>query len=600
MAIDINALKSLKNLFGDFQKSLNDVGSSVKGLDNEIRSNQATLAGLFGTSRDAVFALRKELAVSSAEITRLGGKDNEAFEIQKGFTEALNTNVVLQGELMTDLFLIGKAIGKTSEQMGEVVGKFQDVGITAGLIRDNIEDAAKLARRVGVNTSAVFDLVTRNLDKMTMFSFKDGVQGLTRMAVSSAAMRRDMSEIFYFAEKVFDPDKAIEVVSGFQRLGLAVGALADPLRLTFLASEDVEELNNQLLNAVKNFGTLDKKTGQLKFTATEKRDLKEFASLTNQSTDELFKFISAQQKRNILSKDSKFSMYSEEDKDLITNLAQFDRKKDAFVVTLKGETKLTTELNEADLAELRQRNERNERKTLEDFAQDQLDETQLLNSTVKAIAKALGASVVGTRGFGDFIEAIRGASTATSKITQESLTQKVRGSIGGVEKSGELSVDLFNNILKGTANIPELTQKLSESTQTFNAVFNDFSKIFSKENISKKLNEQVDDENRAKKLALDIFSNLSGLMGGNTMLPLNNTKPLDGTKNTTENLNVNHSPIKVEGNVEVKDTTAFSETVRRMVNEQILPKVDSLATKFDEFTRRFGSGQYSNLNNNGR
>ena len=597
MAVDLNALKSLKNLFGDFRTMLGNIGSSINELDTEIRNNQATLAGLFGTSRDAVFALRKELAVATPEITRLGGKENEAFEIQKSVTQALNTNAVLQGELMTDLFLGGKAIGKTSEQMGEVVGKFQDVGISAGLVRDKIEEAAKLARRVGVNTSAVFELVERNLSKMNMYSFKDGVQGLTRMAVSSAAMRRDMTEIFYFAEKVFDPDKAIETVAGFQRLGLAVGALADPLRLTFLASEDVEELNKELLNAVKNFGTLDKETGEMKFTATEKRDLKEFAALTSQSTDELYKFITYQQKRNVLNKDSKFSMFSEEDKDLITNIAQFDRKKGAFVVTLKGETKLTTELNEADLAEL---TKQEKRKTLEDYAKAQLTETELLTQTMQSIAKALGASVIGTRGFGDFVEAIRGAGTATSKITQESLTQKVRESIGGAEKSGDISVELLNNILNGTANFDELAQKLSESTQTFNVVFKDFSKIFGKENISKKLNEDVDDSNRAKKLALDIFSNLSGLMGGNTMLPLNNTKPLDGTKNTTENLNVNHSPIKVEGNVEVKDTSAFSETVRRMVNEQIVPKFDSLTIKIDEIVKRFGGGQYQNLNNNGR
>ena len=48
-----------------------------------------------------------------------------------------------------------------------------------------------------------------------MYSFKDGVQGLTRMAVSSAAMRRDMSEIFYFAEKVFAKKRTIRKINQY-------------------------------------------------------------------------------------------------------------------------------------------------------------------------------------------------------------------------------------------------------------------------------------------------------------------------------------------------------------------------------------------------
>jgi hypothetical protein len=93
----------------------------------------------------------------------------------------------------------------------------------------------------------LFELVQNNLSEINRYGFQDGVSGLARMASQAAGLRINMSETFEFAGKVFNPEGAINMVATFQRLGVAAGDLADPFRLMYLASEDTEELQNQIV-----------------------------------------------------------------------------------------------------------------------------------------------------------------------------------------------------------------------------------------------------------------------------------------------------------------------------------------------------------------
>ena len=244
-------LKVLTKLVDAFNQKVNE---GIKGfennlvmLDRQFAENQAKLAGVMGQTQMALVGLREETAVALPAVIALGGELADAFEIQKGVATSLATNTVLLGDTVVGLYAAGRAVGVSSERMGEVVGDFQDAGIQAGLIKDRIQETVDVARSVGVNTTKVFELVQQNLSRLNEFGFSRGVEGLAKMAATSAAMRVDMREVFNFAARVFSPESAIETVATLQRMGAAVGDLADPFRLMYLASEDVGELNNQLV-----------------------------------------------------------------------------------------------------------------------------------------------------------------------------------------------------------------------------------------------------------------------------------------------------------------------------------------------------------------
>ena len=57
------------------------------------------------------------------------------------------------------------------------------------------------------------------------------VEGLAKMAATTAALRVDMGTIMGVVDKAFDPEGAIKMASAFQRLGVTQSELLDPLKL---------------------------------------------------------------------------------------------------------------------------------------------------------------------------------------------------------------------------------------------------------------------------------------------------------------------------------------------------------------------------------
>lgn len=215
---------SVKGQITDGLKKLEEVINTKSGeLMLDVVSYNTQLAGSFGRTQAAVIGLRKEFVSAVPAIAALGGKSQDVFNIIKGTSESLKTNRILLSETTTDLFTAGKALGVSSESMGAVVLDFENAGIQTGLIRDRMQQTANIARVVAANSNAVFSQVQQNLGALNKYGFKDGVEGLSRMAAKAVSLRTDMFEIFNFAEKVFSPEGAIEAVAGFQRMGVAVG-----------------------------------------------------------------------------------------------------------------------------------------------------------------------------------------------------------------------------------------------------------------------------------------------------------------------------------------------------------------------------------------
>ena len=308
-------------------------------LERDFTTFNAKFAGEIGQTQKAIVGLREEIAVATPGISGLGGDLQDVLDIELSIAQALNTNVITLGETVQDLYAAGQAVGVSSKNVGEMVGQFQDAGVQVGLIRDTLQETVNIARSIGVNTNAVFDIVQKNLGSLNEYGFEKGTAGLASMAAKAAMMRTDMTRIFTFAEKVFSPEGAINAVSAFQRLGVAVGDLADPFRLMYLASEDVEELQNQVVKMTSSMTYFDEKTKSFKVFPNAKRDLREIANETGIAYDELVKMSVSQQKLNMIAKDFRIQGIDEESKMFITNLAQYNQQRGGFTVKIGKDEK---------------------------------------------------------------------------------------------------------------------------------------------------------------------------------------------------------------------------------------------------------------------
>jgi len=449
----------LQRLNREIESAFSKLVNEVISLDNQFASMGANMAAVMGQTQMAIQGLREETAIALPTIVGLGGTFRDVQSIQLGITQGLQTNTVLLGETASDLFVASRAVGVASENVGGMVVEFENAGISAGLVRDNIEGAVDAARRVGVNTTAVFGLVQQNLSRLNEFGFQNGAVGLARMAAQSAALRLNMRDIFDFASRVFDPEGAINAVATFQRLGVAVGDLADPFRLMYLASEDVEELNRQVINMTEQFTYFDETTKEFKVFPNAKRDLREISRETGIAYDELVKMSIGQQKLNMITKDFRIAGIDEESKQFVANVAQYSQQKGGFVVKIGKDEKLITEINTKDIDEIKKLSQQPQ--TLEELAAAQLTETQLLNATITQLVTSVAAPTAASRGFTDVREVLRGTvmgvrqgtdqAFGNQRAAQENINKFLEDFGGSISEliSGEGSLQSLSNVIKG-------------------------------------------------------------------------------------------------------------------------------------------------------
>ena len=566
-----NSINSVGEVVKKLSKIVDDAYDNWQArsqeLDSEYSNFTATIAETFGQSQAAIKGLREELAIATPGVVGLGGDFRDVANIQQSIAESLQTNVITLGETVTDLFAAGKAVGLSSYGVGEMVKSFQDVGIQTGNIKDNIQTTVNLARQVGVNTSAVFKLVSNNLDSINKYGFENGVAGLAKMSAQAAGLRIDMNSVFSFAEKVFDPEGAIDTVAAFQRMGVAAGDLADPFRLMYLASEDTEELQNQVVKMTQKFTYFDEKTKEFKVFPNAKRDLREIEKATGIAYNDLIKMSEGTQKLNLISKDLKIAGVDEETKQFVANVAQYNKQKGGFTVKIGRDEKLVTEINSKDIDELK---ESQKPVTLEDLAKSQLNEAEYSTAVLEQIRDSFAAPVAGSRAPQDMRELIRGTLAAGQSTTQRAVGN-TRGGIAGIdqlyEKTGKGLTDLISGKggLEDVANVFKTAgMDMGEGLKNIRTAFNNFDTEASKPYISS-----------GNKIAEAAGAAVTGLgtLADKAKSFLTGTdvtkKPSIETGNITQNnQKIEFNPLEHKGTIDIKVTTP-NGTTQSLTDSQI-------------------------------
>jgi hypothetical protein len=125
------------------------------------------------------------------------------------------------------------------------------------------------------------------LGKINEYGFKNGIQGLTEMTRKSLEFRMNMDSVFKIAEDVFDPDKAINLSANLQAIGGAIGDFNDPLRLMYMATNDVEGLQDALVGVAGSLATYNDEQGRFEITGVNLRRARALASELGISYNEL-------------------------------------------------------------------------------------------------------------------------------------------------------------------------------------------------------------------------------------------------------------------------------------------------------------------------
>jgi len=233
------SLEDIKNAYEAYGKPLDKIAEAIGGMMGETTKLNAA----FVDGRVRLDEMQDAAANAAASVIRLGGSISQVGDTMVEIAQGARRNVIATEEQVSKLFSASEILGKSTRSL---VAGFDEVGIGISQISENLEKSIEYIKSTGMNAKAVMTDVTDNMAQMNRFQFEGGVQGLAKMAAQASMLKFDMKETFNFAEKVLDPEGAIDVASAFQRLGVSVGNLVDPFELMNQSINDTNGLQNSL------------------------------------------------------------------------------------------------------------------------------------------------------------------------------------------------------------------------------------------------------------------------------------------------------------------------------------------------------------------
>jgi hypothetical protein len=264
------------------------------------------------------------------------------------------------------------------------------------------------------------------MEALNKYNFAGGVEGLAKMAAQATSLRIDMSQTLGFAEKVFNPEGAIEVAAAMQRLGVSQSSLLDPLKLMDLSQNDPAELQNQLAEMSKQFVQLGK-DGHFEIMPGAKRQMREIEQAMGLASGTLAKMALGSADLDKKMKEISFPDVPEDQKKMIANMAEMGAGGEYKVKFTdaegKQQEKSVSELSKDDVAAI-EKMANTAPPTMEELAKQQLTATEAVTAAINSLGDRTGLGLAGSKTGGQILTTARKTGEALSNIPSEGLSSK--------------------------------------------------------------------------------------------------------------------------------------------------------------------------------
>jgi hypothetical protein len=464
----------------------------AKAIENSYRTS-VEINKTFGQGQERLSELMGAVSDAVPRITRLGGSITDVQTTMKGIAEASRRNIIANTEDVEKLYAATEVVGGSAESL---TNSFLDVGVGLEQMGEQLEGSVNYIRSIGGNTKAIMSDVAKNMDQMNRYQFQGGVEGMAKMAAKASMLRVDMSATLNFADSLFSPDKAIEVASAFQRLGVASGDLVDPFQLMNQSINDPSGLQDSLAKVAKQFTYFDEETKTFKINpqgVLTLREMEDQAGIARGTLSKMGLAAAELDERLSAINQAGLTIGSEEDKQYLANIATMQDGK--YMVKLEdGTKKELAELTQPEFDKLIEQ-QKTGPKTLEEIAFAQLD---IDKATLAAVGGLREAFVQGITSPKQVTKGIAGAQRAAKTVLGETsdafkakdfrdLSEGVLTTLGNVAKDLKEGNKPLTDVLSTGLN--GLGTTLDASQKRFTEVLKEVG-----ENIAAKLTNQTSGE----------------------------------------------------------------------------------------------------------
>ena len=535
-----------------------DAESFVKA-SNDLSKYATQINNVFTQGRQRIVELQTAIADTTPGITRMGGGISDVANIIGKVADASRRNVIATSEEVEKLYAASEVL---NIQADTLTNAFLNVGQGIETIGPTLEESVNYIQSIGGNAKTVMTDVTNNMDQMNRYQFEGGVLGLTKMAAQASMLRFDMSETFNLAEKVLSPEKAIDVASAFQRLGVAAGTLVDPFALMNASINDPGALQDSLADVSKQFTYFDEETKTFKINpqgVLTLREMEEQAGLTRGSLSKMG-LAAAEADKRISAIGAAGLNIKEDDKQYLANIARMGEGGEYEVKIRneegKEETRKLQEITQTEFENLI-KEQRERPKDMEEIARSQMKTSDLMLADVAAIRAKIVGGVVSAGQVLQTKEDVRsGITNVTGEFSKMGDTASVRKPV----ETGLSDIKkLIDDLKEGDNFTDDIANYLERSGKLLGDIESDFKKSLEEtgEKISQgfgygSYEQKLTDMLRGKIGETEASQQAAGNQPISSLLEGKQTQVQEAVRNTTSAAGMSKSTVDVGGTIKVE------------------------------------------------
>ena len=281
-----------------------------------------------GMSNEQLFDTIDQMNQAGVEMAKYGLTADLIYETFEKIGMTIGRNLSIPQETVSraallektfaglDMAAMSDAFDTVGYSLGDAIGKVDET--------DNaMSEIIQTGREFGVVMETFLGQMSGELKLINTYGFERGVEGLARMVARGQALGLEMGKVTSLAENFLDPEGAIDFAAQMQVIGGAVGDLTDPFKLMYMATNDLEGLQEAIVETAAASATFDKETNKFIISPGARRQLRDQAKAMGMDYQELADVAVKSARRAAVFSELEFvGDISETDKELIASMAQ--------------------------------------------------------------------------------------------------------------------------------------------------------------------------------------------------------------------------------------------------------------------------------------
>ena len=388
---------------------------------NEQAISDAKRLGI--VTRDGALNYTKHLLENTQALSRnFGMTAEQAMKMQDAYIKVTGRASMLTTSQMEDIAAATKLMG--AETVQSAMQMMDTMGSTSQTTTELLDRNFARAVNSGLDTVKASQEFVKNMSLANQLSFRNGVDGISRMTILSQTIKMNFQEVARVADKFSTIEGAIEGAARLQMLGGPVAMLGgNPMQMLYESLSDPEALFERIKDMAATQAVFNRKTGEAEIDPMTLAFMKEQEKALGVSPGTLIG--SAKQQAKIQAIESDFRRFSPatyqaatpEQKMALSNKAEYDKELGTWVI------KYMDEFGKEQRADMRNITTAQ----LAEISKDNIDPVNDIKANVRKIAQEL----IGTK--------------ERWNSMKEQINLGIGGALHGIMKSGDSLLTWLNS-----------------------------------------------------------------------------------------------------------------------------------------------------------